>query len=347
MQKTVLVTGANGQLGKSLQQIAPEFSGRFRFLFTDVDTLDITDLAAVRRMVQDENVDFLINAAAYTAVDKAESDVDFAYLLNEKAVANLAVATKEHGAFFVHISTDYVFDGKANRPYRTTDAPNPTSVYGKSKLAGETAIVQSGCRGAIVRTAWLYSPYGNNFVKTMLRLADTRESISVVNDQTGCPTLALDLARFILAVIEHDGATEGVKHYHFTNRGEITWYDFACESFEALMETMELLFPGKKLNIVLGVLADKDFQSGLDIAIPHAKKFYAVTPPSYRALDAGTLAEDIREKSEVPVAPFDSIPAAIEAALAESDKDDVIAILGSLYQVGDVRSYFGRNTFEQ
>ena len=229
MQKTVLVTGANGQLGKSLQQIAPEFSGRFRFLFTDVDTLDITDLAAVRRMVQDENVDFLINAAAYTAVDKAESDVDFAYLLNEKAVANLAVATKEHGAFFVHISTDYVFDGKANRPYRTTDAPNPTSVYGKSKLAGETAIVQSGCRGAIVRTAWLYSPYGNNFVKTMLRLADTRESISVVNDQTGCPTLALDLARFILAVIEHDGATEGVKHYHFTNRGEITWYDFACE----------------------------------------------------------------------------------------------------------------------
>ena len=119
------------------------------------------------------------------------------------------------------------------------------------------------------------------------------------------------------------------------------------QGFEALMETMELLVPGKKLNIVLGVLADKDFRSGLDIAIPHAKKFYAVTPPSYRALDAGELAEDIREKSEVPVAPFDSIPAAIEAALAESDKDDVIAILGSLYQVGDVRSYFGRNSFEQ
>lgn len=229
MQKTVLVTGANGQLGKSLQQIASDFSGRYRFLFTDVDTLDITDLASVRRMVQDENVDFLINAAAYTAVDKAESDIDFAYLLNEKAVANLAAAAKEHGVFFVHISTDYVFDGKANRPYRTTDTPNPTSIYGKSKLAGETAIVQSGCRGAIVRTAWLYSPYGNNFVKTMLRLADTRESISVVSDQTGCPTLALDLARFIMTVIEHDGATEGVRCYHFTNRGEITWYDFASE----------------------------------------------------------------------------------------------------------------------
>jgi dihydrofolate synthase/folylpolyglutamate synthase len=117
------------------------------------------------------------------------------------------------------------------------------------------------------------------------------------------------------------------------------------QGFEALMETMELLFPGKKLRIVLGVLADKDFQSGIDIAIPHAKKFYAVTPPSYRALDAGELAEDIREKSEVPVAPFDSIPAAIEAALAESGKDDVIAILGSLYQVGDVRTYFGRSKF--
>lgn len=229
MQKTVLVTGANGQLGKSLQQIAPDFSGRYRFLFTDVDTLDITDLAAVRRMVQDENADFLINAAAYTAVDKAESDVDFAYLLNEKAVANLAAAAKEHGTFLVHISTDYVFDGKSHHPYRTTDTPNPTSVYGSSKLAGENALRQSGCRGAIVRTAWLYSPYGNNFVKTMLRLAGTKEFINVVSDQTGCPTLALDLARFILAVIEHDGAAEEVKCYHFTNRGEITWYDFASE----------------------------------------------------------------------------------------------------------------------
>ena len=229
MQKTVLVSGANGQLGKSLQQIAPDFSGRYRFLFTDVDTLDITDLAAVCRIVQAENVDFLINAAAYTAVDKAESDAELAFLLNEKAVGNLAAAAKEHGTFLVHISTDYVFDGKSHTPYRPTDTPNPTSVYGSSKLSGENALRQSGCRGAIVRTAWLYSPYGNNFVKTMLRLADTKDSISVVNDQTGCPTLALDLARFIMTVIEHDGNSEQVKCYHFTNRGEITWYDFACE----------------------------------------------------------------------------------------------------------------------
>ena len=229
MQKTVLVTGANGQLGKSLQQIAPDFSGKFRLLFTDVDTLDITDLSAVRRMAQAENVDFLVNAAAYTAVDKAESDTDLAYLLNETAVANLATVAKERDAFFVHISTDYVFDGKGAIPYRTTDATNPTSIYGKSKLAGEKALLQSGCRGAIVRTAWLYSPYGNNFVKTMLRLADTKEFINVVNDQTGCPTLALDLAQFIMTVIKHDGNGEQVKCYHFTNRGEITWYDFASE----------------------------------------------------------------------------------------------------------------------
>ena len=229
MRKTVLVTGANGQLGKSLQQIAPDFSEQYRFLFTDVDTLDITDLAAIRRMVQEENVDFLINAAAYTAVDKAESDIELAYLLNEKAVANLAAAAKEHGTFLVHISTDYVFDGKSTRPYRTTDTPNPTSVYGKSKLAGETAIAESGCRGAIVRTAWLYSPYGNNFVKTMLRLADTKDSISVVSDQTGCPTLALDLARFLMAVIAHDGTANLLKYYHFTNKGRITWFDFASE----------------------------------------------------------------------------------------------------------------------
>lgn len=229
MQKTILVTGANGQLGKSLQQIAPDFSEQFRFLFTDVDTLDITDLAAVRRMVQAENVVFLINAAAYTAVDKAESDIDFAYLLNEKAVANLATVAKETGAFLIHVSTDYVFDGKSSRPYQTTDRTNPTSVYGSSKLAGENALRESGCRGAIVRTAWLYSPYGNNFVKTMLRLADTKEFINVVSDQTGCPTLALDLARFIMAVIKHDGADEHVKCYHFTNKGAITWFDFASE----------------------------------------------------------------------------------------------------------------------
>ena len=229
MQKTVLVTGANGQLGKSLQQLAPDFSGQFRFLFTDVDTLDITDLAAVRRMVQDENVDTLINAAAYTAVDKAESDIELAYLLNEKAVANLATAAKEHGTFLVHISTDYVFDGKSSRPYQPTDKTNPTSVYGSSKLAGENALRESGCRGAIVRTAWLYSPYGNNFVKTMLRLADTKDSISVVSDQTGCPTLALDLARFLMAVIAHDGTADGLKYYHFTNKGRITWFDFASE----------------------------------------------------------------------------------------------------------------------
>ncbi len=229
MQKTILVTGANGQLGKSLQQISSDYDGLYRFLFTDVDTLDITDIAALRRMVTTEKVDILINAAAYTAVDKAESDTRLAYLLNETAVANLATVAKENDAFLIHISTDYVFDGKSSVPYRIDEQTNPSSVYGKSKLAGESAIVRAGCRGTIVRTAWLYSPYGNNFVKTMLRLADTKDSISVVSDQTGCPTLALDLARFLMAVIAHDEAADGLKYYHFTNKGRITWFDFASE----------------------------------------------------------------------------------------------------------------------
>ena len=150
MQKTILVTGANGQLGKSLQQIAPDYDGQYRFLFTDVDTLDITDIAALRRIVTTEKVDILINAAAYTAVDKAESDIERAYLLNETAVANLATVAKENNAFFIHLSTDYVFDGKSSVPYRIDDQTGPTSIYGKSKLAGEAAIVRSGCRGAVV-----------------------------------------------------------------------------------------------------------------------------------------------------------------------------------------------------
>lgn len=229
MQKTILVTGANGQLGKSLQHIAPEYGGQFHFLFTDVDTLDITNVTALRQMVDTEKVDILINAAAYTAVDKAESDTERAYLLNEAAVANLATVTKERNAFLIHISTDYVFDGKSSVAYLPDDQPNPVSVYGKSKLAGEVAIRQSGCRGAIVRTAWLYSPYGNNFAKTMLRLADTKESIRVVNDQTGSPTLAHDLAQFLMTVIRHDGEAQKLACYHFTNKGTTTWFEFAKE----------------------------------------------------------------------------------------------------------------------
>lgn len=212
-----------------MQDLAPQYSEDFRFIFTDVAELDITQRDAIREMVKRERVNFIINAAAYTAVDKAESDEAMAYLLNEKAVGNLAEAAKEADAMLLHISTDYVFDGKSETPYPTDATPNPLSVYGKSKWAGEQAIQHSGCKAVIVRTAWLYSPYGNNFVKTMLRLATTKESIGVVSDQMGCPTLAADLAGLLIRILQHSDHLQGVSIYHFANQGKISWYDFACE----------------------------------------------------------------------------------------------------------------------
>lgn len=229
MLQKILVTGANGQLGKSLQEIAPQFAEQFSFIWTDVAELDITNKKAICDCLKSNGAQFLINAAAYTAVDKAESDVEKAYLLNETAVQNLAEAASENNAFFVHISTDYVFDGKGTTPYTTDSQPNPISIYGKSKWAGEQAIHHAGGRAAIVRTAWLYSPYGNNFVKTMLRLADTRDAINVVADQIGCPTLARDLARFLMCIIQNNAKIQGVETFHFANQGQISWYDFTCE----------------------------------------------------------------------------------------------------------------------
>ena len=228
-QKKILVTGANGQLGKSLQAVQPIFSDNCHFVFTDVDTLDITDKQTLMTKVHNLKADFIINAAAYTAVDKAESDVEKAYLLNETAVRNLAEVAESEGAFLVHVSTDYVFDGHSTLPYSPDSQTNPISVYGKSKLAGEQAILQTNCRAAIIRTQWLYSQFGNNFVKTMLRLADSKPEIRVVNDQVGCPTLALDLALFIMEVVNNDYIVKGQEIYHFADQGQISWYDFAVE----------------------------------------------------------------------------------------------------------------------
>ena len=229
MQQNVLVTGANGQLGKSLQAIAPQYASDFHFIFTDVEELDITQLDKLQEIMQREKVHCILNAAAYTAVDKAESDVEKAYLLNETAVAYLAKVAKDADALLLHISTDYVFDGKSDTPYPTDATPNPLSVYGKSKWAGEQAILRSGCRAVIIRTEWLYSPYGNNFVKTMLRLASTKESIGVVNDQIGCPTLAADLAELLMRILQQNYKLKDISIYHFSDRGKCSWYDFACE----------------------------------------------------------------------------------------------------------------------
>ena len=227
--KQVLVTGANGQLGNSIKRISPNFKD-LKFVFTDVADLDITNSEEVNTFFESNAFDYCINCAAYTAVDKAEEEVEKAYLINATAVKNLAKACQTAGAVLIHISTDFVFDGTKRTPYTEEDTPNPLSVYGKTKLKGEEYIKEICESHFIVRTSWLYSEYGNNFVKTMLRLAETRKQISVVNDQIGSPTYAGDLALFLIEIIQMDSKKHGT--YHFSNAGEISWYDFAVEIFK-------------------------------------------------------------------------------------------------------------------
>ncbi len=234
----VLVTGGCGQLGMSLRRVMADA------IFTDVvdapDTvlLDITDLAAVRSMVASEGVDVIVNCAGYTNVDAAESHADAAELLNAKAVENLAVAMKEVGGLLVHISTDYVFGSKYNTPIPEDAVTAPESVYGQSKWHGEEAIRRVGCRSVIIRTAWLYSEFGKNFVKTMLKLTAEKPQLKVVFDQVGTPTYAGDLAEAIARLLEIAGqaGNDDIRHarpdrasqiYHFSNEGVCSWYDFA------------------------------------------------------------------------------------------------------------------------
>lgn len=220
VQKNVLVTGANGQLGQELQQMAKKMNTPFRFIYTDTDALDITDLAQVQHFVEENSIEYIINCAAYTAVDNAESDEETAYKVNALGAENLA----KSGAKIIHISTDYVFDGTANTPYKEDAPVNPLSVYGKSKLKGEQVIREFANDWIIIRTAWLYSEFGNNFVKTMLRLMNEREELNVVADQHGTPTYATDLAEMILVILESDEWKTGI--YHFSNLGETTWFGF-------------------------------------------------------------------------------------------------------------------------
>ena len=226
--KRVLVTGANGQLGKSIKRISSNFK-ELKFVFTDVDELDITNSKEVNTHFASNKIEYCINCAAYTAVDKAEEEFDKAFLINATAVKNLAEACKTSGTVLIHVSTDFVFDGTKSTPYTEEDTPNPISVYGKSKLKGEEYIQETLDSYFIVRTSWLYSEYGNNFVKTMLRLSETRKQISVVNDQIGSPTYAGDLAEFILKIVSSESTAYGL--YHYSNLGAISWYDFAVEIF--------------------------------------------------------------------------------------------------------------------
>ena len=230
---TVLVTGANGQLGSEMRLVAAD--SRDRYIFTDVVDLpgmetvklDITDLEAIRAVVRDNDVKAIVNCAAYTNVDKAEDDTELCALLNAKAPENLAVAMKEVDGLLVHVSTDYVFGGDPyNTPCREDQKGTPTGVYGLTKLQGEQAISLSGCHHVIIRTAWLYSEFGKNFVKTMLSLTESKPQLNVVFDQTGTPTYALDLAEVIYDILENRKWEGNDGIYHYSNEGVCSWFDF-------------------------------------------------------------------------------------------------------------------------
>ena len=227
---TILVTGANGQLGNELRQLEAAYKA-FRFLFTDVEELDITNLDAVRELCNQQAVGYILNCAAYTAVDRAEEDEAKARLINATAVENLAHVAAERNIPLLQISTDYVFDGQGSEPL-TEDLPTaPQSAYGRTKREGEEAVL-SLCpgKGVVIRTAWLYSIYGNNFVKTMLRLGRERDALNVVADQVGTPTYAADLAEAMMRVVEY--AAQGIHKpgvYHYSNDGVCSWYDFTRE----------------------------------------------------------------------------------------------------------------------
>ena len=246
--RSVLITGANGQLGMALHtlvdaggvntestnrqnDVSPHIASRFEFHFTDIDTLDIYDKSQIEAFIKMHNIEVIINCAAYTAVDKAEDDVEKCMQINCAAVRNIGEAASRSGARVIHISTDYVFDGKGMRPYREDDTINPVSVYGSSKLAGEKALLSACHDAVIIRTAWLYSETGSNFVKTMLRLGKERDTLGVIADQKGTPTYAGDLARAIITILEAEYFTPGI--YNYSNEGVCTWYDFAVKIFKS------------------------------------------------------------------------------------------------------------------
>lgn len=271
--KRILITGANGQLGNEMRRLGAVSPNTY--IYTDVAELDITDAAAVEQFVAENGVDIIVNCAAYTNVDKAESDEATAELINAKAVANLAAAIKKVDGTLFHISTDYVFGDEGNTP-RTEDMPlNPLGVYGRTKLHGEQAIAASGCKAVVIRTAWLYSEFGNNFLKTMMRLTAERKVLKVVFDQVGTPTYAGDLALAIFSIIEADvyAGNEGV--YHFSNEGVCSWYDFATEIAAAAGNDCRVQpchsseFPSPVKRPAYSVLDKTKIKETFGIEIPH------------------------------------------------------------------------------
>ena len=225
-KKTILVTGANGQLGNEIRVNAAT-QPDYHFLFVTKKELAIDDTPAVDAYFASHNITWCINCAAYTEVDKAESEPGKAMLINGTSVGNLAAVCKNHNAQLIHISTDYVFDGTATQPYKEGDYVSPVNFYGASKLKGEQLAIQNNPNSIIIRTSWVYSSFGNNFVKTMLRLMGERESINVVNDQQGCPTYGADLAAAIMHIVQANIQFSAPEIFNYSNAGAITWYQFA------------------------------------------------------------------------------------------------------------------------
>ena len=276
MNHTILVTGADGQLGREMK-IASRGS-RNRFIFTDIagehERLDITDPQAIADIVRENHVNVIVNCAAYTNVDKAETDPETANLLNNIAAGNLADAMKAVNGTLIHISTDYVFQGDRNIPCREDWPTEPLGVYGKTKLAGEKSIEATGCASIIIRTAWLYSPFGKNFVKTMRDLTSSRESLKVVFDQVGTPTYAGDLAEAICRIIE-TGQLDKTGIYHFSNEGVCSWFDFAKAICEMSGNTCDIRpchsdeFPSSVARPHFSVLDKTKIKQTFRIRIPY------------------------------------------------------------------------------
>ena len=271
----ILITGSKGQLGSELQKISHSYD--FQCFFTDVEELDITNYQAIEKFIQENQINFIINCAAYTNVDKAEDDETTANRINHLAVGNLATAAQRFDCFLVHISTDYVFDGTHHTPYQENEPTSPLGVYGKTKLDGEKAVLHSHCKHLIIRTSWLYSSFGNNFVKTMKRLTAEKDSLQVVFDQVGTPTYAADLAKAIFTIIQNPELNEHQGIYHFSNEGVCSWYDFAVEIRNVFGNDCKIdpchsdEFPSKVKRPHFSVLDKSKIKKAFNLEIPYWK----------------------------------------------------------------------------
>ena len=278
----ILVTGANGQLGNEMRIVSKGSSDRY--IFTDVEELDITNRDAVMKFVKDNDIKVVINCAGYTNVEKAEDEENLAELINAQAVGYIAQACKNNDATLIHISTDYVFGGnESNTPHKENETVNPTGAYGRTKLHGEQAIEKSGCKYLIIRTSWLYSEFGNNFVKTMRKLTSERDRLNVVFDQVGTPTYALDLAETIMKIIEEIKTPNSKLQtpnsiYNYSNEGVTSWYDFAKEICELSGNVCDIQpchsdeFPSKVKRPSYSVLDKTKIKNKLNITIPYWKE---------------------------------------------------------------------------